>query len=286
MSDFVKVDSVTEMGIAAESDTSAEMDSVKVMNTVKEMDIAAKIGDFTKMDAVLSDWKLCLTKQQKEQFSDYHALLCEWNSFMNLTAITEWNEAVVKHYCDSLSIYTLSWFQCQIEKGSPFSMIDVGTGAGFPAIPLKIVFPELKITLVDSLNKRIKFLGEVIERLSLNDIKAIHGRAEELGRNPKYREQYDLCVSRAVANLSTLSEYCIPFVKIGGRFISYKAGNCQQEIESAKRAIDKLSGILIQSHEFVIPYSDFSRTFVEIEKRKATNKAYPRSAGKPSKEPL
>lgn len=240
--------------------------------------------DFEKMDEILSCWKLTLTIEQKEQLSDYHNLLCEWNSFMNLTAITEWNEAVLKHYCDSLSIYSIDWFQNK--SAGKLSVIDIGTGAGFPGIPLKIVFPDMKVTLADSLNKRIKFLNEVIDRIGLSNVETVHTRAEELGRNPSYREQYDLCVSRAVANLSTLSEYCLPFVKVGGRFISYKSGNSSDEIMSAEGAIRKLGGKRKESHEFFIPDSDYSRCLVEIEKIQNTKKAYPRMAGKPSKEPL
>ena len=221
------------------------------------------MNDFTKMDEILSHWNLSLTIEQKEQFSAYHALLCEWNSFMNLTAITDWEEAVLKHYCDSLSIFSLDWFHEQIER--EITVMDLGTGAGFPGIPLKIVFPDLKMTLADSLNKRIKFLNEVIRQLGLENVETIHGRAEELGRNDRYREKYDLCVSRAVANLSTLSEYCLPFVKVGGRFISYKTGNARKEILSAEGAVKKLGGKQKQFHDFSIPTSDYYRTLVEIE---------------------
>lgn len=242
------------------------------------------MNDFSKIDEILSYWNLTLTIEQKEQLTAYHALLCEWNSFMNLTAITDWDDAVLKHYCDSLSVYLLPWFQQNVESG--ISVMDLGTGAGFPGIPLKIVFPNLKVTLADSLNKRIKFLNEVIHQVGLTDVETIHGRAEELGRNEKYREKYDLCVSRAVANLSTLSEYCLPFVKVGGRFISYKAGNSEKEVHSAEGAVKKLGGRGKQSYHFLIPTTDYSRTLVEIEKIQCTKKAYPRGAGKPSKEPL
>lgn len=165
-------------------------------------------------------------------------------------------------------------------------MIDVGTGAGFPGIPLKIAFPELKIVLLDSLNKRINFLNRVIEALELADIETIHGRAEDFGRNPKYREQFDLCVSRAVANLSTLSEYCIPFVQIGGHFIPYKSGKVQEELEGAKRAVTLLGGNIENCLSYNLADTDMERSLVIIEKIKPTKKAYPRKAGKPSKEPL
>ena len=163
-------------------------------------------------------------------------------------------------------------------------MIDMGTGAGFPGIPLKIVFPKLNVVLADSLNKRILFLKDVIQELGLEDIEAVHGRAEELARKTEYRETFDLCVSRAVANLSTLSEYCIPFVKVGGKFVSYKSGSCEEEINSSKKAVQLLGGRITNVDKFEL--GEASRSFVVIDKVKITAKRFPRKAGTPSKEPL
>ena len=162
----------------------------------------------------------------------------------------------------------------------------MGTGAGFPGIPLKIAFPHLKITLLDSLNKRINFLNEVVETLGLENVETCHGRAEDFGHRKEYREQYDLCTSRAVANLSTLSEYCVPFVKIGGQFVSYKSGNVDNELGESEKAIRILGGEIGKVCSFVLPETDFARTLVPIKKIKSTGKKYPRKAGTPSKEPL
>ncbi|MEG2071217.1 MAG: 16S rRNA (guanine(527)-N(7))-methyltransferase RsmG, partial [Bacteroidales bacterium] len=165
-------------------------------------------------------------------------------------------------------------------------ILDLGTGAGFPGIPLKIVFPNLKITLLDSLNKRVKFLNEVIDELQLDGIETIHGRAEDYGREKAYREQYDICVSRAVANLSTLSEYCIPYVKIGGFFISYKSGKIEEELENSKNAVKLFGGKIERVETFHLTDTEMERSLVVIKKSKETSKLYPRNAGKPSKEPI
>lgn len=222
-----------------------------------------------------------LSEQQIDQFYQYYELLIQWNSMINLTAITEMKEVITKHFVDSLSIVKVK--EDLNQKG--YHLIDVGTGAGFPGIPLKIVYPDLKVTLLDSLNKRVKFLEDVINKLNLYDIQAIHGRAEDIGKNNVSRETFDICVSRAVANLSTLSEYCIPFVKVGGCFISYKSGKLEEELIHGKGAIKKLGGMIEKIVTFQLPNSD-ERSLVMVKKETVTKKKYPRKAGMPSKEPL
>ena len=221
-----------------------------------------------------------LTEQQLEQFKTYYEMLIEKNKVMNLTAITEKDEVIDKHFIDSISLNKA------VDTTKPLKILDLGTGAGFPGIPLKIAYPNLKITLLDSLNKRIKFLQEVIEELGLQEIEGIHGRAEDFAKQQGYREQYDLCVSRAVANLATLSEYCLPYVKEGGCFISYKSGAVEEEVNQSKKAIAELGGRIKEVIAFTLPKTDIERTFVVIEKVKKTPKKYPRKAGLPSKEPL
>lgn len=223
-----------------------------------------------------------LSEHQLLQFYKYFELLVEWNKMMNLTAITEMEEVVTKHFVDSLTL--VKAIPDLGEKGG--TILDMGTGAGFPGIPLKIVYPNLKITLLDSLNKRIKFLNEVIGEIGLEDITAIHGRAEDYGRNKDYREQFDYCVSRAVANLSTLSEYCMPYVKIGGIFISYKSGKIDEELKEAKGAVKLLGGKVEQVITFVLPKTEVERSLVVIKKNEGTAKKFPRKAGLPGKEPL
>ena len=223
---------------------------------------------------------ISLTEQQSEQLYEYYRLLVEWNSFMNLTGITEFSEVVQKHFVDSLSIVKVK------NMNDVDNLIDVGTGAGFPGLPLKIVFPHLKVTLLDSLNKRIDFLNAVIEKTRLTGIETIHGRAEDFAKPGLKREIYDLCVSRAVANLATLSEYCLPYVKIGGEFIPYKSGEVADELQDAKSAVFLLGGKVESCENFDLPGSDIHRSLVQIKKVGGCPKKYPRKAGMPSKVPL
>lgn len=223
---------------------------------------------------------LALSSEQISRFIIYYEMLVEWNTYMNLTAITAYEDVMKKHFIDSISLIKA------YDVTKPMTVIDIGTGAGFPGLALKIAFPNLKMTLLDSLNKRIKFLDAVIEKLELNDIEAIHGRAEDFARPNMLREKFDLCVSRAVANLSTLSEYCIPYVKKGGYFISYKSERITEELESGEKAIFLLGGKLEKQIDFTLPDSDIYRNFVVIKKVDKTSSKFPRKAGLASKEPL
>lgn len=238
--------------------------------------------DCTSFVRDLKEYQIEISEKQTEQFLTYYELLTEWNSFMNLTAITEFNEVMKKHFIDSLSLIRA----VPDINVKAYSLIDVGTGAGFPGIPLKIMFPSLKVVLLDSLNKRISFLNEVINKLGLTDIEAFHGRAEDFAKQKEYREHFDICVSRAVANLSTLSEYCLPFVKKGGFFISYKSDKITEEFEHAGQAIKILGGIYQDQKEFYLPGSDIYRNLFMIKKVNTTPEKYPRKAGLPSKEPI
>ena len=219
-------------------------------------------------------------RKKIDQFNQFYDLIVEWNNVMNLTAITDYKDVVEKHFLDSLSIERI------LKLDDIKAVMDVGTGAGFPGMPLKIIYPELKITLLDSLSKRVKFLNEVIRQLELKNIDAIHGRAEDIGKNENYREKYDLCVSRAVANLATLSEYCMPFVRVGGVFVSYKSGDIDEEVLKSKKAISLFGGKIDEVVKFQLPGTDINRAFVKIKKIKGTPKKYPRKSGIPSKEPL
>lgn len=228
----------------------------------------------------LEELNIFLSEKQLIQFMSYYELLIEWNQVMNLTAITDFDEVMKKHFIDSLSLMKA------YDVTKTVSLIDIGTGAGFPGIPLKIAFPDLDVTLLDSLNKRVNFLNTVIDELGLEKIHAIHGRAEDFAKKGKLREQYDICVSRAVANLSTLSEYCLPYVKIGGHFISYKSEKIEEEKKEAEHAISVLGGKIENQIAFMIPNSDIYRNLFIVRKEKKTPAKYPRKAGTATKEPL
>lgn len=231
--------------------------------------LACKLQDFEKL---INDEKL-------NQFLMFYDILMEWNSFMNLTAITDFNEVVSKHFLDSIMVLNYA----DISEGAV--ILDFGTGAGFPGIPLKILRPDLNFTLMDSLNKRIKFLDEVISKLRLSNIIAIHGRGEELGRKAEYRQKFDFVFSRAVAKLSVLSECCLPFVRKGGSFISYKSAAVSDEIKEAEAAINILGGGKVKTYYFKLD-GIMERSFVNIQKTEDTPEKYPRGGGKPFKEPL
>lgn len=234
----------------------------------------------TQFEKDLENLGVTLSKSQIEQFLKYYEMLMEWNQVMNLTAITEYEDVMKKHFVDSVSLIKAY----DVSKES--AVIDVGTGAGFPGLALKIAFPKLQVTLLDSLNKRIQFLNAVIEELGLSGVETIHGRAEDFAKPGKLREAFDLCVSRAVANLSTLSEYCLPFVKVGGQFISYKSEKVTEEAAAAGAAIQLLGGSINSQVEFRLPDSDIYRNLFVIDKIKETPKKFPRKAGLPGKEPL
>lgn len=236
--------------------------------------------DTSQFEKDLSALGLALSKKQINQFLTYYEMLVEWNQVMNLTAITEYDDVMKKHFIDSVSLIK------GYDVTGNASVIDVGTGAGFPGLALKIAYPNLKITLLDSLNKRIQFLNAVIEKLQLTEIETIHGRAEDYAKTGVLRESFDLCVSRAVANLSSLSEYCLPFVKVGGIFISYKSEKIAEEMLAAENAIKLLGGRVERQVAFMLPDSDIYRNLFIIEKIKATPKKFPRKAGLPAKEPL
>lgn len=229
--------------------------------------------DLEALQIVLNEEQLC-------QFMSYYELLVEWNQVMNLTAITDFEEVCKKHFTDSLSLVKA------YKINAPISVIDVGTGAGFPGIPLKIAFPDIEVILLDSLHKRVDFLKTVIDNLGLKKIEAVHGRAEDYAKEKNFREQFDLCVSRAVSNLSTLSEYCIPYVKIGGHFISYKSEKLSEEKKDAEYAISVLGGEIEDQISFQIPNSDINRNLLIVRKKKETPVNYPRKAGLPLKKPI
>jgi 16S rRNA (guanine527-N7)-methyltransferase len=235
----------------------------------------------------MSQLNITLSDEQIDMFNTYYELLVDWNSRMNLTAITEYEDVIIKHFVDSLSIVKyLDLISVSSDKYDTYSptIIDIGTGAGFPGIPIKILLPSSKVVLVDSLNKRINFLNEVIKVLDLKDITAIHSRAEDFGHGV-YREKGDYVVSRAVANISTLSEYCLPLVKTGGVFISYKSEKLDEELSMYPNAINTLGGKIKNNISFTIG-DDISRNLLVVEKVNSTKGKYPRKSGLPSKEPL
>ena len=221
-----------------------------------------------------------LNPEQLQQFNRYYELLVEWNEKMNLTAITDQPSVYLKHFYDSISMA----FYVDFSKGQ--SICDVGAGAGFPSIPLKICFPQLQVTIVDSLNKRIQFLTHLSEQLKLTNVHFVHSRAEEFGQNPKYREQYDMVTARAVARLSVLSELCIPLAKVGGQFVAMKAAAAQDELSGAKKALSILGAKKIQEYSFTLPVENSERSLFVFDKVKSTPKKYPRKPGVPNKSPL
>lgn len=263
-----------------------------------------------------------LTDRQQEQFQVYYDLLIEWNEKVNLTAITEYDDVLKKHFLDSLALVKgseIDLIHKVCVEGQKVKLLDIGTGAGFPAIPLKIVYPQLSVVMLDSLNKRINFLNEVIQRLELSDITALHGRAEDYAKKDItarhgrvedyakkvaenhtkksdgtagisdaicYREGFDIVVSRAVANLSTLSEYCLPYVREGGIFVAYKSEELAREQKEAEHAVGILGGKIEKIFDFILPCTDYHRNLCVIRKVKPTPKKYPRKAGTPAKEPL
>lgn len=238
--------------------------------------------DFNQFEQLMLEYakkiNISLSKEQLMQFYEYMNLLIKWNKVINLTSIIEPKEIIIKHFIDSLTVLDT------IDKND--TIIDVGTGAGFPGIPIKIVFPETEVVLLDSLNKRIIFLNEVIEKLKLKGIKTIHGRAEDLGRDNFYREKYDIAIARAVAPLNILMEYLMPFVKVEGKCICMKGSTIEEELENSKNAIKVLSGGRIEEKEFNLPNTDIKRNIIEIRKVSTISKIYPRKAGIPSKKPL
>ena len=236
--------------------------------------------DLTVLEQGCQQIGISLNEEQKQQFIAFYEYLVEKNKVMNLTGITEFQEVLVKHFLDSLACVKAA------DMNEVKTVMDIGTGAGFPGVPLKIAFPHLEACLLDSLKKRVNFLEETFELLKLENITAIHGRAEEFAKNKAYREKYDLCVSRAVSNLATLSEYCLPYVKVGGKFISYKSGTVKEEVEQAEKAVSILGGKIQDVVYFNLPDSEIQRSLVVIKKIKSTPGKYPRKAGTPLKEPL
>lgn len=238
--------------------------------------------NFDTFEQGLAEYHVTLSDRQRDSFARFYDLLIERNQVMNLTSITEWEEVVSKHFLDSLSLLKVF----KEEELSGKKLMDVGTGAGFPGIPLSILFPELQIVLLDSLQKRVNFLEDVVKDLSLLNVSVFHGRAEDFGKDPVFREQMDLTASRAVAHLSVLSEFCLPFVKVGGYFLAYKTVEMEEEIKESKNAIHVLGGELRHRENFQIPGTSLQRSILMIYKKTASPTGYPRKAGTPKKKPL
>jgi len=235
-----------------------------------------------------NEFGIKLSDHQVQQFNYYKDILKGWNEKINLTAIEDDKEVIIKHFIDSLSIIPFLQKSLSPIAHSPLpglKLIDVGTGAGFPGIPLKIVYKNLKVTLLDSLDKRVKFLNEVVNKLDLAGIDAVHGRAEDFGNNREFREQFDISVARAVANLPVLLEYCMPFIKVNGKFIAMK-GSSMEEVDASKRALAAFGGEIEEIKEIILPSSDIKRNIIIVRKLRHTPTKYPRKAGKPSREPL
>lgn len=221
-----------------------------------------------------------ISSDEAEKFDRLYELLIDWNSRMNLTSITDRKDVIIKHFVDSIAIMNY----CDLDDG--FSVIDVGTGAGFPGLPLKILLPDLKLTMLDSVNKKLNFVREAVSELSMTGVEVIHGRAEDIAHEKKHRGKYDFCVSRAVARLNVLSELCIPFVKLDGSFISYKGSDVDEEINNSIKAVDQLGGSIEDIINYPLAGTDMERTIVIIQKIKKTPDKYPRKAGTPAKSPL
>lgn len=236
-----------------------------------------KQGEF---QTALAEQGIVLSEQQLKQFDLYYQLLVEWNQKMNLTSITDQEGVYLKHFYDSVSAAFYVAFQQEQ------TVMDVGAGAGFPSIPLKICFPHLQITIVDSLQKRIHFLEHLAEQLGLEQVQFIHSRAEDAGQNATYREKYDIVLARAVARLTVLAELCLPLAKRGGAFVALKGAKGPEEAQEAKKAISLLGGRLDQIHSFSLPQDEGERHIIVIQKEKDTAKKYPRKAGIPNKQPL
>lgn len=229
----------------------------------------------------LEKYGISLTEKQMQQFATYFEMLVEWNEKINLTAITDCEEVYLKHFFDSITLAFAEDFS--VEK---YQLCDVGSGAGFPSLPLKIVFPQLAITIVDSLNKRIKFLTELVTALELDNVSLYHDRAETFGQNPKFREQFDFVTARAVARLAVLNELCLPLVKKGGHFLALKAAKSDEELAEAKKSIALLGGKFVEEKAVSLPFTDDQRFIIDIKKTKETPNKYPRKPGTPNKKPL